>query len=281
MTASPATHGASEARFFFIMACVMGTVAISGFALMLAVEYGLRDITPGRNSSCVGLLSILRRYAFGGGDAASSSGSSLPRFRSDPSSNPMGPGETVRLDHVAISAKDPTPEDPTRWLEEEHAAFMAYVDRYARDYSVQFLADYFAEYAEAIRMSICNGNGVFVDGNATRAECACESNWVGVECEIPCLACVHGTCALSDDSQSATCVCDPGFAGELCDTPCPPCVWNNTVGGSAAAQGACYTNATGGGACRCAPGFGGAYCQHECPPCEYESTHPAGFEVLA
>ena len=34
MTASPATHGASEARFFFIMACVMGTVAISGFALM-------------------------------------------------------------------------------------------------------------------------------------------------------------------------------------------------------------------------------------------------------
>lgn len=220
------------------------------------------------------------RDAFGGGDAASSSGSSLPRFRSDPSSNPMGPGETVRLDHVAISAKDPTPEDPTRWLEEEHAAFMAYVDRYARDYSVQFLADYFAEYAEAIRMSICNGNGVFVDGNATRAECACESNWVGVECEIPCLACVRGTCALSDDSQSATCVCDPGFAGELCDTPCPPCVWNNTVGGSAAAQGACYTNATGGGACRCAPGFGGAYCQHECPPCEYESTHPAGFEVL-
>ena len=34
MTAFPETHGASEARFFFIMACVMGTVAISGFALM-------------------------------------------------------------------------------------------------------------------------------------------------------------------------------------------------------------------------------------------------------
>ena len=56
--------------------------------------------------------------------------------------------------------------------------------RRANDYSVQFLADYFAEYAEAA--SICGGNGVFVDGNATRAN-ACESNWVGVECEIPCL----------------------------------------------------------------------------------------------
>ena len=33
MTASPATHSAS-ARFFFIMACIMGTVSIGGFALM-------------------------------------------------------------------------------------------------------------------------------------------------------------------------------------------------------------------------------------------------------
>ena len=34
MTAPLATHGQSEARFFFIMACIMGAISIGGFALM-------------------------------------------------------------------------------------------------------------------------------------------------------------------------------------------------------------------------------------------------------
>ena len=70
----------------------------------------------------------------------------------------VGPGETVRLDHVMISPRDPHP-DPAHWREQENIAFMAYIDQYAQDYKVKFLSDYFAEYAEALRLSICRGNG--------------------------------------------------------------------------------------------------------------------------
>jgi len=47
--------------------------------------------------------------------------------------------------------------DPQHWLDEENDKFMEYIAKYAEDYRVLFLADYFAEYAEAFRLSICLG----------------------------------------------------------------------------------------------------------------------------
>ena len=115
----------------------------------------------GRNASftdlawCLASLTeILIRADYYGADAYAKT----PNFATG--KNAMGPGETVRLDHVMLSAKDRTRTTPGCGSAREHAAFMAYADRCARDYKVQFLADYFAEYAEALRLSICNGNGV-------------------------------------------------------------------------------------------------------------------------
>ena len=127
----------------------------------------------------------------------------------------MGPGETVRLDHVMLSAKDPHADDPGVWIAREHAAFMAYVDRYARDYEVQFLAEYFAEYAEALRLSVCRGTGVYANGEDDADGCACDDAWRGTECELPCPACVHGACALAPNGEAAACECEPGWAGTL------------------------------------------------------------------
>ena len=176
--------------------------------------------------------------------------------------NAMGPGETVRLDHVMLSAKDPHADDPGVWIAREHAAFMAYVDRYARDYEVQFLAEYFAEYAEALRLSVCRGNGVYANGEDDADGCACDDAWRGTECELPCPACVHGACALAPNGEAAACECEPGWAGTLCDVECPPCDYERAT---------CATDDTTGlPSCACEHGFGGAYCQHACPPCDYE-----------
>ena len=138
----------------------------------------------------------------------------------------MGPGETVRLDHVMLSAKDPHADDPGVWIAREHAAFMAYVDRYARDYEVQFLAEYFAEYAEALRLSVCRGNGVYANGEDDADGCACDDAWRGTECELPCPACVHGACALAPNGEAAACECEPGWAGTLCDGNARPAITN-------------------------------------------------------
>ena len=46
----------------------------------------------------------------------------------------MGPGETVRLDHVMISKRDPE-MTADRWNNEEFKAFMKYVDQYATTYT--------------------------------------------------------------------------------------------------------------------------------------------------
>ena len=51
-------------------------------------------------------------------------------------SQAVGPGETVRLDHVMISRRDPH-SDPATWQEQENVAFMAYIDRYAQDYKAR------------------------------------------------------------------------------------------------------------------------------------------------
>jgi hypothetical protein len=87
----------------------------------------------------VSLTEILIKADYYGADLYRKSGSGTNRA--------VGPGETVRLDHVMISKRNPHP-DPAHWHEEENIAFMAYIDRYAQDYKVKFLADYFADYAE-------------------------------------------------------------------------------------------------------------------------------------
>ena len=56
--------------------------------------------------------------------------------------NAMGPGETVRLDHVMIAKKDPH-TDPTHWLALEFANFMSWVEQYSKDYSVAYLTGAF------------------------------------------------------------------------------------------------------------------------------------------
>ena len=76
-----------------------------------------------------------------------------------------------------ISPRDPHPT-PAHWIERENIAFMSYIDQYARDYQVKFLADYFAEYAEALRLSICNGNGVYKNGDRAQG-CECREEWRG------------------------------------------------------------------------------------------------------
>ena len=140
--------------------------------------------------------------------------------------NAMGPGETVRLDHVMIAKKDPH-VDPEHWLALEFAAFMRWVDRYSRDYSVKYLSDYFADYNETLRLSICSGNGEYENGDPARG-CACHENWLGDNCELPCPACVNGVCAPgpvdADGNATAVCACDEGWAGTLCDVECPPAI---------------------------------------------------------
>ena len=173
----------------------------------------------------------------------------------------MGPGETVRLDHVMISARDPHPS-PEHWIDEENEAFMRYIKRYAEDYKVKFLADYFAEYAEALRLSICRGNGVYRNGDAAQG-CECEASWRGAECEIPCPACANGLCVLGptlpNGTGTAVCECSIGWAGPLCDVKCPDCDY---------AHSSCVTDASGQPSCLCDSGWGGAHCQHACPPCD-------------
>ena len=104
--------------------------------------------------------------------------------------NAMGPGETVRLDHVMIAKKDPY-VDPEHWLALEFAAFMRWIDRYSRDYSVKYLSDYFADYNETLRLSICSGNGAYKDGDPALG-CVCYEDWLGEACELACPACVNG-----------------------------------------------------------------------------------------
>ena len=177
--------------------------------------------------------------------------------------NAMGPGETVRLDHVMIAKKDPH-VDPEHWLALEFAAFMRWVDRYSRDYSVKYLSDYFADYNETLRLSICSGNGQYKNGDPALG-CVCYENWLGEACELACPACVNGVCAPgpvdADGNATAVCECDEGWAGTLCDVECPPCDYTRSK---------CSTDEAGQPSCACDPGYGGAYCQLDCPPCDYE-----------
>jgi len=175
----------------------------------------------------------------------------------------MGPGETVRLDHVTISRRDPHP-DPAHWLEVENLAFMAYIHQYSQDYKVLFLADYFADFEETLRLSICSGNGLYVDGIEALG-CDCQVDWLGDDCELRCLACVHGVCALAptlpDGTASTMCDCETGWAGALCNVACPACDYDHST---------CVADdAAGVAACVCQSGWGGAHCQHSCPPCDY------------
>jgi len=190
----------------------------------------------------------------------------------------MGPGETVRLDHVMISKRDPE-MTADRWNNEEFKAFMKYVDQYATTYYVKFLADYYAAYAEEVRLSICSGNGVYASGSQEDPSlgCDCDDGWRGDDCELLCPACANGACVVvnvttttTDDAAGSTaietttlattCDCELGWAGTLCDVQCPPCEYEHS---------ACVTDAAGNPACACDAGRGGAYCQHECPPCDY------------
>ena len=99
--------------------------------------------------------------------------------------NAMGPGETVRLDHVMIAKKDPH-VDPEHWLALEFAAFMRWVDRYSRDYSIKYLSDYFADYNETLRLSICSGNGQYKNGDPALG-CVCYEELArgGVRARVP------------------------------------------------------------------------------------------------
>ena len=177
--------------------------------------------------------------------------------------NAMGPGETVRLDHVMIAKKDPY-VDPEHWLALEFAAFMRWIDRYSRDYSVKYLSDYFADYNETLRLSICSGNGAYKDGDPALG-CVCYEDWLGEACELACPACVNGVCApgpvAADGNATAVCECDEGWAGTLCDVECPPCDYTRSK---------CSTDEAGQPSCVCDAGYGGAYCQLDCPPCDYE-----------
>jgi hypothetical protein len=197
----------------------------------------------------------------------------------------MGPGETVRLDHVIISKRDPE-MTADRWNNEEFKAFMKYVDQYATTYYVKFLADYYAAYAEEVRLSICSGNGVYASGSQEDPSlgCDCDDGWRGDDCELLCPACANGACVVvnvtttttTDDAAGSTaietttlattCDCELGWAGTLCDVQCPPCEYEHS---------ACVTDAAGNPACACDAGRGGAYCQHECPPCDYGTFYVA------
>ena len=189
-----------------------------------------------------------------------------------------GAGETVRLDHVIVARRDDQPE-PSKWVAAEHAKFLAYAAAYAEAYEVMFLAQYFAVNAEALRLSICHGNGVYPDGDAENG-CVCEPGFVGSQCEGPCPPCDRGACVLDPDPSPASlaflenagvldetrgevptkCVCEEGWAGLLCDQPCLPC-----AGGA----DECVTDAaTGEPTCACPDGKAGAYCQLYCPPCD-------------
>ena len=209
------------------------------------------------------------------------------------SNRATGTGETVRLDHVIIARKDKE-LTPSKWIANEHAKFLQYANTYANEYKVMYLVDYFTVNAEILRISICHGNGVYIDGDADNG-CACYVGFVGDECEGTCPQCspigtvggedfsdgITGGCVLDDDPSSASlsylesigaleeikggaptkCVCKEGYAGLLCDQLCLQC---------AGGVDECVTDpTTGDPACVCPSGKGGAYCQHYCPPCDY------------
>ena len=214
-----------------------------------------------------------------------------------------GSGETVRLDHVIVARRDSELE-PSKWIAAEHAKFLRYADEYARAYSVMFLAEYFAVNAEILRMSICHGNGVYIDGDADNG-CVCDPGFVGAECEGACPPCaaagtvggdafyeaINSGCVLDPDPTPASlafldqigalefgtdaagtlvpgaptkCVCEEGWAGLLCDQPCLPC---------AGGVEECATGSdTGAPVCVCPEGKAGAYCQLYCPPCDFSAS---------
>jgi hypothetical protein len=97
----------------------MATISIGEFLLTLVWAIGL---------TAIGLTAYLSIYRASG-----------ERFAA---TNAMGPGETVRLDHVMIAKKDPH-TDPTHWLALEFANFMSWVEQYSKDYSVAYLTGAF------------------------------------------------------------------------------------------------------------------------------------------
>ena len=130
-----------------------------------------------------------------------------------------GPGETVRLDYVALAQRDPHEGEPEVWQRREYDAFMQYLAHYTDERNIHFLDEYFKEYQEAIRLSICSGNGA--RANSTRP-CDCSAGFVGEECGGVCPACARGQCVPAAGG-AAECDCPEGWGGPLCNLACPPC----------------------------------------------------------
>ena len=172
-----------------------------------------------------------------------------------------GPGETVRLDYVALAEKDPHDGEPEIWQRSEYDAFMKYLKNYTDESRVHFLDEYFKEYQEAVRLSICSGNGV--RANSTMP-CECYQGFVGEECEGVCPACSRGKCVPTAGGM-AQCDCPEGWGGPTCDFECPPCE---------SGQGECNEGTwrpeqvAGEGpfaVCSCLEGWTGQLCEVRCP----------------
>ena len=124
---------------------------------------------------------------------------------------------------------------------------------------------------------VCAGHGECAMANASAAECACDSDYGGLACDIACpggimFACSgHGLC----DALTATCACfsdlergfwvgpacsacAPGWSGPLCAIACP----SGAGGLPCSGAGVCYD-----GWCVCAPGRCGRACDARAPQC--------------
>ena len=172
-----------------------------------------------------------------------------------------GPGETVRLDYVALAQRDPHEGEPEVWQRREYDAFMQYLAHYTDERNIHFLDEYFKEYQEAIRLSICSGNGV--RANSTMP-CECSAGFVGEECGGVCPACARGQCVPAAGG-AAECDCPEGWGGPLCNLACPPCE---------AGQGECNQGSWKPGetaeagpyaVCNCSEGWTGQLCEARCP----------------
>ena len=130
--------------------------------------------------------------------------------------NAMGPGETVRLDHVMIAKKDPH-TDPTHWLALEFANFMSWVEQYSKDYSVAYLTGAFLFFLFEVLFMLVRAIGLrpcvlFIHRLLRRLQpercgclyaaatactatvtrpngCECYDDWLGGDCELACPAC--------------------------------------------------------------------------------------------
>ena len=114
--------------------------------------------------------------------------------------HPLGPGETVRLDYVAVASKDPYFGNETQWGVQDMEAFIGRLELFRDSYGSAFLVQYIADYRLAIKLSICSGNGV---RDSATGLCVCDTTsanedggtgWIGADCTMPCPTCFNGTC---------------------------------------------------------------------------------------